>query len=205
MDNHKYLKYKIKYLKLCENNIQKGGKIKNEDRKKFKKFFISLLPKIKYYEIILKPFLEKVADEYIKLPIIKNKSYVYENSKINKLFISRIKKDYNNIISNIFHLSKYKYKYNKNTNTVSLFYKPDILDFEKIIRYMNEDYKQEYNIQDVINLYKSYFSYNIINGPDGWLSGNVTYIKKNEVDEFEYTINNNYLDSKFILKKADPV
>jgi hypothetical protein len=35
---------------------------------------------------------------YIKLPIANNKSYIYENKKINKLFISRIKKDYNGII-----------------------------------------------------------------------------------------------------------
>ena len=62
MDNHKYFKYKIKYLKLCENNIQKGGKIKNVEREKFKKYFISIIPKIKYYEIILKPFLEKGLD-----------------------------------------------------------------------------------------------------------------------------------------------
>ena len=178
----------------------------NVKKKFFKKYFSLFISKIKYYEIILKPFLEKIENySYIKLPIANNKSYIYENKKINKLFISRIKKDYNGIISNIFFdvkKNEYKYKYNNTTNTVSIFYIPKMSDFDIILKYININNK--YDFQDIIDSYETHFLDHIESGPDGWLQGDITYIKKNEVDNFEYTINNNYLNIKFHKNKERP-
>jgi len=204
----KYLKYKNKYVNLKNLTkslsmkggndmkgggmevfctVMKGGKV-NEFKRQFKLY----LSKIKYFEIRLEPYLEKIENHsYIKLPIIKNKSYIYENKYLNRLYIEKVSKDYKKMISGIFPLKEYTYKYNKNTNQISIIFKPSESDLKWLIR---ENRNNKYlDINEIIELYDNIFFDEIKNGPDGWLCGDITYIKQNEIDNYEYTINVKYI------------
>ena len=192
----KYLKYKQKYLQLKDNSIEnpvmKGGKIEELKINEFKRHFKLFLSKIKYFEIRLEPYLEKIENRnYIKLPIIKNKSYIYENKDINRLYIEKVSMDYKKMISGIFQFKEYIYKYNKNTNQISIIFKPNESDLKWLIRYNRNN--KFLDVNEIIELYDNIFYSEIENGPDGWLSGDITYIKQNEIDNYQYTINVDYI------------
>jgi hypothetical protein len=172
-----YTDNKTQYLEL--NHIMIGGTKINE----FKKQFVSFVSKIDAFHIILEPYLEKIVnDRYVK--------YNFKNNRnLSKLFISRIEKDYKKIISNIFNIKKYKYNYDKLKNHVIISFKPSESDFKNVFQDYKFKFKKEYNMNDIIGLYNNYFSDLVESGPDTWLAGNIMYISKNEVDEYNYTIN----------------
>jgi hypothetical protein len=99
--------------------------------------------------------------------------------------------DYKKMISGIFQFQEYTYKYNKDTNQISIIFKPSESDLKWLIRYNKNN--EFLDINEIIELYDNIFYSEIENGPDGWLSGDITYIKQNEIDNYQYTINVDYI------------
>ena len=45
-------------------------------------------------------------------------------------------------------------------------------------------------------MYDNYFIDIVLSGPDTWLTGNIIYIKRKEIDDNDYTINIKYIKLK---------
>lgn len=202
----KYLKYKIKYTDL-KNSISiigggkkftsslKGKRAKDNENKmidNFRKQFKSLIQNIKFIQVAFSPSLflvnEETGDEII--PKI--------NNKITDLFIKRIKLNYNKIFFKIFGLKFNDIFYDENKNYVYLNFIADFKDFEYLIRNVhytnNWEYKEQYNIHDIIYFYELFFKDIIDSGPDTWQAQYDTIlIQKKEIDTNNYFLNLKYI------------
>ena len=206
---NKYLKYKQKYLQLKKSNadlVMKGGGVnwlkeldkklkllypnrgKKNNMKELKKQFKLLIPKIKNFEIYIEPFLNKKGDDGWKI-----------DKKIKKIFIERVSKNYKNMISEIFQIYPYKYKYDEITNKICIIYKPSLSDFTYIFR-PSMKYIPILDLNIIIDLYNDEFLDRVKTGGDTWQSGEA-YIKKNEVDNYEYLFNAEFIDLTYNLEK----
>jgi hypothetical protein len=130
-----------------------------------------------------------------------NYIYIYENIKINNLFIDRVSKDYKNIISGIFEIGIQKYTYDKNTNQIILIYKPSKNDFKWLFPdYLINRYKDKFVLSDILLRYIDHIYDDIESGPDTWWCGEIIYIKKNEVDDFNYAIKVRHIKTDYYLE-----
>lgn len=205
----KYLKYKNKYNDL-KNSISitgggkkftsslKGKRARDSENKmidNFRKQFKSLIQNIKFIQAAFLPSLflvDETGNEII--PKI--------NNKIKEIFIKRIKSNYNDIFLNIFGLNFYDILYEEDKNYVFISLKPDFNDFEYLIsnvHYTDDwEYKDQYNIHDIIYFYELFFKDIIDSGPDTWQAQNDTIlIKKKEIDNNNYFFNVKYLGINF--------
>jgi hypothetical protein len=183
---NKYIKYKLKYLNL----IKKGGKSQKEkDKNKikiYKQFFLKNLKDIDYIKFEITPFLEYNKDNennniYINLQDM--------NNKLKKLFIKKLKKDYNKTITKgLFYGNEIiKYNYDKNTNIISVYIKPDV---NLLIRYFESwiIYEENpYELIDILKLYSWHYYYEMEQGEQHYKDGD-DYIKKNEYDKYSYIL-----------------
>ena len=168
---------------------KKRHKIELETRKNIITAFKTYVPTIKYFQIVLEPFLENVNDGNADVEMNKN-------DKLYGLYISRLNTNYNNIITDIFSLTDFKYVYVGKTNKIHIFIKPTADFFRVRIDSSLIKYKPTYDFNDVLQLCTTYFAEQIRTGPDGWLNGNITFIKTTDV---EYTINVNLISINYSL------
>jgi hypothetical protein len=186
---NKYLKYKTKYFELKKLiSMNGGGRMSKEDKKKLdiknlKKYFVQLVTKIQKFELIVNPFLECINKEgsFDKIQM---------NDKMKKLFAKKIKSNYKDMLFNIFEFNFDKIDYDEKTNKLQLIVIPKPNDFNTITRFM-WNYKDEYNIEDIISYYADYFYDIISSGPDTWMQGDILYFI-GEIDNKEYLFNIKY-------------
>ena len=152
--------------------------------------FKTYVPTIKYFQIVLEPFLENVVNGGHEVVEIN------KNDKLYGLYISRLNKNYNKIITNIFGLTAFKYVYVEKTNKINIFIKPTADFFVLRTDSTLIKYKPTYDFDDVLQLCTTYFAEQIRTGPDGWLNGDITFIKTTDV---EYTINVNLISINYSL------
>lgn len=187
------MKYKIKYNQLKNLlNLNGGGRISNEDKKKadiknLKKFFVEAVNNIQKFELVLKPFVEYYDENQGKF--IKNQM----NDKVKKLFSKKIKSNYKDMLFEIFQFNFDKIEYDEKLNELHLIFFPEPNDFKTITQFMWK-YKDSYNLDDFISFYARFFHDNVESGPDTWMSGDIVYFNRGEIDNNEYLFNIDYVN-----------
>lgn len=205
----KYLKYKNKYTDL-KNSISitggdkkftssiKGKRARESENKmidNFRKQFKSLIQNINIIQAAFLPSLFLVDE-------IGNEIIPNINNKLKEIFIKRMKSNYNKIFLNIFGLNFDDIFYDDDKNILYLNLKPDFKDFEYLIsnvHYTDDwEYKDQYNIHDIIYFYELFFKDIIESGPDTWQIQNDTIlIRKKEIDNNNYFFNVKYIGINF--------
>ena len=183
---NKYIKYKLKYLNL----IKKGGKSQKEkDKNKiktYKQFFKKNLKDIDYIKFEITPFLEYNKDNennniYINLQDM--------NNKLKKLFIKKLKKDYNKTITKglFYDDDIIKYNYDENTNIINLYIKPNV---NLLIKYFENwiiHTENPYKLTDILNLYSWHYYYEMEQGEQHYKDGD-DFIKEKEYNKYSYIL-----------------
>jgi hypothetical protein len=165
--NHKKKKIKIK-LKHTNNFLKKN------------------LKDIDYIKFEITPFLEYNKDNE------NNNTYINlqdMNNKLKKLFIKKLKKDYNKTITKglFYDDDIIKYNYDENTNIINLYIKPNV---NLLIKYFENwiiHTENPYKLTDILNLYSWHYYYEMEQGEQHYKDGD-DFIKEKEYNKYSYIL-----------------